>query len=656
MRRMSWRKNIMLGTAGHVDHGKTALVKVLTGCNTDTLAAEKQRGLTIELGFAPCQMNDERIVGIIDVPGHANFIRNMVAGAHGIDVVIFVVAADDGVMPQTHEHLDILTLMGVRHGLVALTKIDMVDDALREMAVDDVRGYLQGTFLADAPICPVSNITGAGYDGLLGALNEAVALCEQRVETGLFRMWVERSFSIKGFGTVASGIPASGRITPGESLTVLPANRKARLRQLEVYGRNADEGRSGECVAMNLDDVDLADLPRGGLLCTVGAFEPVAMAEASLTILPAARRALADYAEVHLHVGTGDVMAHVALLEGQPISPGGNALVQLRMLSAMPVAAGDRFVIRAPAGERGILTTIGGGQILDTSNRRLRRNRPWTLAALRARQDAIGADDKWCDVVLAECQAPVTAEQLAYKAHLPVDQVERLLPTLVAANAIGARWLHTTVLSQAGERIATALQAFHEQNPMRDGADVVELREAADLDGDVFPAALERLLAEGRIDHPGGVVVLKGREAVVSDEDRALCKQLEQVLRDAHLEPPLPAELAERLGVGMPKLDELLQLLADQQLTHRLDEKVVMHHDAVAAAEDVVIGLFAKASGFSTMEFRDALGVSRKFAVPLLDYFDTVKLTVRRSNRRTPGVAAKQRLESDDQGAPCGED
>jgi len=642
---MSWRKNIMLGTAGHVDHGKTALVKVLTGCNTDTLAAEQQRGLTIELGFAPCQMNDERIVGIIDVPGHANFIRNMVAGAHGVDVVIFVVAADDGVMPQTREHLDILTLMGVRHGIVALTKVDLVDDDLRDMAVDDVRGYLQGTFLSNAPICPVSNVTGDGYDGLLAALNEAVDLCEQRAETGLFRMWIERSFSIKGFGAVASGIPASGQVTPGESLTALPANRKARVRQLEVYGRTADEGRSGECVALNLDDVDLDDLPRGSLLCTAGAFEPVAMAEAALTVLPSAQRSLADYAEVHLHVGTGDVMAHVALLEGEPIPPTGSAMVQFRMAHPMPVAAGDRFVIRAPAGQRGILTTIGGGQILDTSNRRLRRNRPWTIAALQARQDAIGADDKWCEVVLSECREPVTAEALAYKAHLPVEAVAGLLPGLSPAIPIGGRWLHMDALSGAAEQITQSLQTFHEDNPIRDGADAAELRNTAAMDDEVYGVTLERMLTEGTIQRHGGVIALAGRAGTVSDEDRALCEQLEQILREAHFEPPLPAELAEALGVGRTKLDELVQLLADQQLAHRLDEKVVMHNDAVGAAEAVVLDLFASASGFSTMEFRDALGVSRKFAVPLLDYFDTVKLTVRRSNRRTPGVAAKERLE-----------
>ncbi len=634
----------MLGTAGHVDHGKTALVKALTGCNTDTLAAEKDRGLTIELGFAPCQMNDERIVGIIDVPGHANFIRNMVAGAHGIDVVIFVVAADDGVMPQTREHLDILTLMGVQHGLVALTKIDLVDDTLREMAIDDVRGYLEGTFLESAPICPVSNITGTGYDGFLGALNDAVTHCQQRTETGLFRMWVERSFSIKGFGTVASGIPASGRVKPGEALTVLPADRKARLRQLEVYGRNADEGRSGECVALNLDDVDLADLPRGSLLCTAGAFEPVSMAEAALTILPSTRKPLADYAEVHLHVGTGDVMTHVALLEGEPIPPGGSALVQLRMVSAMPLAAGDRFVIRASAGDRGMLTTIGGGRILDTSNRRLRRNRPWTLAALRARQAALGSDDQWCDTVLAECPSPVTAEQLAHKAHLPVSSAEELLPALASARAIESRWVHASVLSRAGEQIVSGLHDFHETNPMRDGASVDELRSVAGVDADVFGPALEQLLADDVAEQHGEVVALAGSTAAVSDEDRALCRQLEQILRDAHLEPPLPAELAGQLGIAAEKLNELLGLLADQQLIHRLDDKVIMHRDAIAVAEAVVLGLFAQASGFSTMEFRDALGVSRKFAVPLLDYFDTVKLTVRHSNRRRPGVAAKEKL------------
>ena len=283
------RKNIMLGTAGHVDHGKTALVKLLTGCETDVLAAEKERGLTIELGFAPCRMSDERIVGIVDVPGHVDFIRNMVAGAHGVDVVIFVVAADDGVMPQTREHLDILTLMGVRRGIVALTKIDMVDADLRELVTEEVGEFVKGTFLEAAPICPISNVTGEGYEGLFEELNKAVAACEQREVTGLFRLWIERVFTIRGFGTVVSGVASSGEVRVGDRLAVVPGGGAGRVRCLEVYGQEADLGRAGECVALNLTDVGQDNLARGLVVCQGDALQPVSMVEAELRLLEAVR-------------------------------------------------------------------------------------------------------------------------------------------------------------------------------------------------------------------------------------------------------------------------------------------------------------------------------------------------------------------------------
>ena len=257
----------MLGTAGHVDHGKSALVKLLTGCETDTLAEEKQRGLTIDLGFAPCQLADKRVVGIVDVPGHVDFIRNMVAGAHGIDVVIFVVAADDGIMPQTHEHLHILTLMGLRHGLVALTKIDLVDAARRDFVIQDLRRLLAETFLADAPICPISNITGEGFDDFFDALNRAVDACGDRPCAGPFRLWVEDAFTIRGTGTVVTGIPTHGRVRPGDELHLLPAGLAGHVRRMQVYGEDATEGSAGECVALNIPELDHEAVRRGMALC-----------------------------------------------------------------------------------------------------------------------------------------------------------------------------------------------------------------------------------------------------------------------------------------------------------------------------------------------------------------------------------------------------
>ncbi len=330
------RKNIMLGTAGHVDHGKSALVKLLTGCETDTLAEEKQRGLTIDLGFAPCRLADDRIVGVVDVPGHVDFIRNMVAGAHGVDVVIFVVAADDGIMPQTHEHLHILTLMGLRHGLVALTKIDLVEAERRKSVIEDLRRLLAGTFLANAPICPISNITGEGFEGFFDALNQVVTACEDRSSAGVFRVWVEDVFTIRGPGTVITGIPSSGLVRIGDPLTLLPAGRAGHVRRMQVYGEDATEARAGECVALNLPEFGHEEVRRGMVLCASDAVAPVTMAEAELRILDSVKGKVEDFLEAHLHVGTASVLARVAMLEGTEMAAG-------------PAANGPIAARRAPA-------------------------------------------------------------------------------------------------------------------------------------------------------------------------------------------------------------------------------------------------------------------------------------------------------------------
>ncbi len=644
------RKNIMLGTAGHVDHGKTALVKLLTGCNTDTLAVEQQRGLTIELGFAPCRMRDERIVGIVDVPGHVGFIRNMVAGAQGVDVVILVVAADDGVMPQTREHLDILTLMGVRGGLIALTKVDMVDDEMRELATEDVRDFVAGTFLADAPICPISNITGEGFDGFFGALDDAVDACRPPDLTGLFRLWVERVFNMHGFGMVVSGIPGAGDIRPGDRLRLMPGGQPGRVRKLQVYGEDAELGRAGECVAINLAEIDTEQIGRGQLLTADPTIEPAGMVEADLHLLAKMPKPLDDYAEVHLHVGTAEVMANVAMLEGKPLPPGERQLVQLRMRKPLPLTPGERFVIRGSlAGAAGgQVTTLGGGRILDTSNRRLRRNRPWTLAALSARRDALDSPPAWCALTLAEAGEAITPTDLAQRAKMPAEQIGTMLPALrdkgVAVSVDDSRLVHRDVLATMKAKIAAALETFHAANPMRLGMQPADVAAETAGDGRVLSFAIERMLADNALQRHGDLLALTGCEAQVPPEDVKLCLRIESALRDAALEPPLIADLAGTLGEPAGRVDAMLDLLADQGTVVRLDRKVVMHAEGIAQAKTVLLEMFRKARGFPTMEFRDALGVSRKYAIPLLDYFDTQRLTVRSGSRRTAGVEARKAL------------
>jgi selenocysteine-specific elongation factor len=644
------RRNIMLGTAGHVDHGKSALVKLLTGCETDTLAEEKQRGLTIDLGFAPCQLADKCVVGIVDVPGHVDFIRNMVAGAHGIDVVIFVVAADDGIMPQTHEHLHILTLMGLKHGVVALTKIDLVDAARREFVTRDLRRLLAETFLANAPICPISNITGEGYGEFFDALNEVVNACGDRECSGLFRMWVEDAFTIRGAGTVVTGIPTHGQIHPGDELHLLPAGLSGHVRKLQVYGEDATEGRAGECVALNIPELDHQAVRRGMTLAETNSFEPVTMAEAELRLLNSVSAKIEDYLEVQFHVGTASVAANLAMLEETEMTGGQKQFVQLRLASALPLVPGERFVVRANlAGSGGTgMTTIGGGQILGLSNTRLRRKKQWTLDLLAARREAVNDPIRWCEQMVRESEAPATVTSLQKKCWNRLEEISGALEKLRRENrlaqAAGGGWLHQGVMHKNADNILTALEKFYTANPQRASIGRDELLAELKLNPDFFDAAVELLCQSKRLERNGALLTLAGRSSQLPERDQKACDQIAAKLHRTGFAPPGVEELAGTLGESSQRVAALAKLLAERGLIVRLDDKIWMHRDAVEAGKQTALKLFQKTPAFSTMDFRDALGVSRKFAVPLVDYLDKIRFTVRSGNNRTPGVEAKKLL------------
>jgi selenocysteine-specific elongation factor len=644
------RRNIMLGTAGHVDHGKTALVKLLTGCETDTLAEEKQRGLTIDLGFAPCQLADKRVVGIVDVPGHVDFIRNMAAGAHGIDVVIFVVAADDGIMPQTHEHLHILTLMGLRHGLVALTKVDLVDPGRRSFVIQDLRRLLAGTFLADAPICPISNITGEGFDGFFEALNEVVAGCGDRACSGWFRMWVEDVFTIRGSGTVITGIPVSGCVEPGDGLYLLPAGLSGHVRRMQVYGEDAAEGRAGECVALNIPEIDHEIVQRGMVLCESSSQPPVTMAEAELRILDSIKGKVEDYIEAQLHVGTAAVMARLAMLENTEMTGGQKQMIQLRLAEPLALAPGERFVLRANIADSGVsgLTTIGGGRILGVSNVRLRRKKQWTLDMLAARRGAIGDPVRWCELMLRESEQPATATDLQRKCLMRAGEIAAVIEQLRADGravpAPGGAWLHRDVIQKTAAAMLAAIQAFHSANPQRAGISREELLANLKADSALLDLAVESLLQTKQIERNGTVLAQSGWKVPVADRDQRLCDQIAAKLQQAGWAPQSPEELAALFNESPQRVSGMMRLLIERGVLVKLDERIIMHRDAIEAGKQAALKLFARAPMFTTMEFRDALGVSRKYAVPLVDYLDKVRFTVRSGNNRTPGVEAKKLL------------
>ena len=644
------RRNIMLGTAGHVDHGKSALVKLLTGCETDTLAEEKQRGLTIDLGFAPLRLANQRVVGVVDVPGHVDFIRNMVAGAHGIDVVIFVVAADDGIMPQTREHLHILTLMGLRHGLVALTKVDLVDAARRDFVIQDLRRLLADTFLAGAAICPVSTITCEGFDDFSDALNRAVEACGDRPSSGPFRLWVEDAFSIRGTGTVVTGIPTHGRVRPGDALHLLPAGLAGHVRRMQVYGEDAAEGSAGECVALNIPELDHQAARRGMALCGSSLFEPALMAEAELQILKSIQGEIEDYLEVQFHVGTASAPARLAMLENTAMTGGQRQFVQLRLAAPLPLAPGERFVVRANVAEAGVrgLTTIGGGQILGLSNARLRRKRTWTLDLLAARREAANDPLRWCEQMVRENQSPATVAGLQKKCWNRPEEIAAALERLRAENRVvpapGGGWLHRAVLQKLAEKILAAVQAFHAANPQRAGLSREELQAALPSNPVFLEAAAESLLDSRQLERNSALLARAGWNARIPDRDQRLCDQIAAKLRQGGWAPPGLAELAAAANEPLPRVAAMARLLAERGVVARLDDQIWMHRDAVEAGKQTALKLFARAPAFSTMEFRDALGVSRKFAVPLVDYLDKIRFTVRSGNSRMPGAEAKKLL------------
>ncbi len=644
------RKNIMLGTAGHVDHGKTALVKLLTGCETDTLAEEKQRGLTIDIGFAPCRLSDKRVVGVVDVPGHVDFIRNMVAGAHGIDVVIFVVAADDGIMPQTHEHLHILTLMGLKHGLVALTKVDLVDDARRAFVIQDLRRLLAGTFLAEAPICPISNITGEGFDGFFDTLNDTVAACEGRSCNGLFRVWVEDVFTIRGAGTVITGIPTSGVVRPGSSVRLLPPAQTGRVRKMQVYGEDATEGRAGECVALNVPELNHETVRRGMVLGESETIESVTMFEAELRMLDALAAPVKDGTEVHLHVGTASVLARLAMLEGRHMSAGEKQMIQLRPLEALALVPGERFVLRANVCAEGHseLTTIGGGRVLGTSNTRLRRQKEWTISSLTARRDALDDPARWAELMVRESSAPLSAAELQNRCLLRNEEATTLFAQLRSVGRIlptpGGGFTHPDVVGGLATKIAGAVQAFHAAQPEHAGISRDALLATVGGNAEVFGLAVESLRQAGQLTFNGAVFALPGWKPRISNPEEQLAEQLATAFQKAEWSPPAPEELAATLRVPLERIAKLTRLLQDRGVLVRLDDRITMHRDAIEAGKQVVLRLFKLRPAFTTMDFRDALGVSRKFAVPLLDHLDRVRFTVRSGNNRTAGAEAKKVL------------
>ncbi len=626
--------NLTIGTAGHIDHGKTALVKCLTGCDTDRLKAEKERGMSIDLGFAPCTIADME-VGIVDVPGHENFIKTMVAGAVGMDAVLLVVAADDGVMLQTREHLDILTLLGVDHGLVALTKVDRVDAESLELAQAELAEYLQGTFLEGAPVLPVSSVTGEGFDGFFEALVALMESVEPRPLDGVFRLPLDRSFSVKGYGTVVSGIPVCGSAQIDDEVELLPQGITGRVRGIEVYGRTSDTVKAGQCAALNVRQLDQRTINRGDTLTVPGYFSAGQWLACTLQLLPLEKVALKNGINVKFHVGTAEVGAAVYAMKGDAIRPGEEYLVQIRTNTPVVAGPGDRYILRTLSPVR----TVGGGMIVEGIPGKLKRKRPHVHEDLQERAQAVSDDCQFVEYCVRTARTLAASDaDIAVRTKLPRDRVEEVIRDLTSRSKILALkpglYMHCDAVAEARGRVVKLVDDYHNLSPESLGMPLEQLRAESRLDNVVLDGIIDLLKAEGQLVDQSGRIAAAGHNPSFQDEDQKLVDDIESLYRDCAFNPPSAEQLVEKTGANRDTVNKILRLLREHKKLVQVDQGMVFHCEAVDRAREILIEYIQKEGKLESVRFKYLLDTTRKYALPLLDHFDRTGLLRREGNTR----------------------
>ncbi len=623
------QKNITLGTAGHIDHGKTALIKLLTGCDTDHLKAEKERGMSIELGFAPCTLSDLE-VGIVDVPGHENFIKTMVAGASGIDGVIFVIAADDGVMPQTREHLDILTLLGVKYGIVALTKADCVDQQRIRNVTAEIKDFLIGTFLEDAPILPVSGITGQGFDAFYEALKELVAKIEPKSTDGVFRLPVERTFSVKGYGTVVTGIPVAGSAKIGDQVTLFPEGVKGRIKAIQVYKRNSEIALVGQCAAINVPRWEYSSIERGNVVTVGEYFQPRQWYLCKLKILSHIKIPLKNGAKIKFHTGTSEIVATVYLLKDKSASAGDECLIQVRLNEPLVAGPRDRFILRTLSP----VQTIGGGMIIEALADKLKRNNPEAVKDAEERGRAVPIEKDFVEYCIKSAESLAANEaELSIRTKIQSEPLQKILAELIRQEKIfdlsSKLYIHCETSEDIQKQLIKIAGDFHRDSPESPGLSIEQLYDASKLRKDVFDSLLKLLLSEGKLVERKHRIALPKHRETFSEDEQNLLRNVESLFRDRPFNPPKFEEVTEQAKAAPEKVQKILQILIEQEHLVRVENDLLFHSEAVEKARGLLISFIKKEGQLESVKFKYLLDTTRKFAIPLLDYFDRIGLTRR---------------------------
>jgi selenocysteine-specific elongation factor len=628
-------KQIILGTAGHIDHGKTALVKALTGIDTDRLKEEKERGITIELGFAHLKLPSGLTIGIVDVPGHEKFIKNMVAGATGIDLVALIIAADEGVMPQTREHLEICSLLNIKQGLVIVTKTDLVDKEWLSLVRDDVSSFLRRTFLHDAPIVEVSSETGEGIEELIETLDELTREVPERDPGNFFRLPIDRAFTMRGFGTVVTGTTISGHIGVGSEVTIYPKGIRSKVRGIQVHHQDMPLVKVGMRTAINLQGVEKEAIARGDVVADRDSLNPTYMVDTVLEYLDSAPKTLKNRTRVRFHCGTSEIIATVILLDTDNLSPGNQCFAQFRLERPAVVLSRDRFVIRSYSPIR----TIGGGYILNPLPLRKKRFSKDVLEELNTLDK--GPDQAIVEQYIKGSRLKgLSKAELFFLTNLSKKDLDKIVTSLLSDNLIlnvdteNERFIHAGSYIKAKEEIIAILADYHRRFPLKGGIVKEELRSklASNMGEKLFNHIINDLIQGTLIVREKDIIRAKDHQVKLPRDQEELRNRIDEIYFKGGLEPPYFKDLGQ--GITERGGRDLLEIMVKEGTLIKVKEDLYFHKKAIKELKERLVGFIKEKGEITTPELKKLTGVSRKYTIPLIEYFDKTQLTVRIGDKR----------------------
>jgi len=627
---------VIMGTAGHIDHGKTSLIKALTGINCDRLAEEQKRGITIELGFAYLDLSPQLRLGIIDVPGHERFVKNMVSGAAGIDFVLLVVAADEGIMPQTREHLEICSLLGIRAGLVALTKTDMVEEEWLELVREEVQTYLAGSFLEGAPIIPVSAHTGAGLEDLKRHIAELSSTFTPDRRSDLFRLPVDRVFTMKGHGTVVTGTSISGALRLGEEIEIVPSGHRSKVRGLQVHSAPAEVARAGERTAVNLYGLEVAELERGEVLAHPQTLFPSMVWDVEMTCLSSSPNPLKHRTEVHFHHGSREILAKLFFLDRDKLEPGETAVCQVRFPRPLPGVFGDRCIVRSFSP----LQTVAGGRIINPLGRKVRRHSKdlETLSNL----GAMSGEELLLAQLRLAGRAGLTVAELRIMTDMESKLLDKTLQVLGGKQLAfqfdreDKRFVGADVLDGLAGECLAYLGDYHRREPMRQGLSRAELISGfgRDMHPKLVHFLVERLVKSGQVLLEADILRLPGHVVSLASDQSGLRTLMETAYVQAGFMPPTTKAFLEENGLTAKDVAQMYRLLMEEGVLIKVSEEFYYAKTAMDEIISRVRGFFESNQEMGPQDFRDLTDLTRKFAIPVLEYLDKEKITMRIGDKR----------------------